>query len=103
LIIEAEPQTPRESLNAIDCSRSPQTSSKVEATRCSEVSKAAGQVIDLGFCPRCKDVLQPEHTEGYASRLVDGVLFCTFCAGHVESDPAERKKWVDWAKTEASN
>lgn len=60
-------------------------------------------VVDLGFCPRCKDVIQPEHSEGYASRPVDGVLFCTLCAWHVESDPAERRKWVEWAKTEAAN
>jgi hypothetical protein len=34
---------------------------------------------------------------------LDGVLFCTLCAWHLENDPAERKKWVEWAKTEAAN
>ena len=57
---------------------------------------------DLGFCPRCKDPIQPEHIEGYASRSVDGVLFCTLCAWHLEADPAEREKWAKLAKTEAS-
>lgn len=60
------------------------------------------QIINLGFCPRCKDVIQPEHTEGYASRAVDGVLFCTLCAWHLEGDSAERVKWVQYAKAEVS-
>lgn len=57
--------------------------------------------LDLGFCPRCKDLIQPGHEEGYASRIVDGVLFCILCAHHIETNQKERKKWVTWAKEEA--
>jgi hypothetical protein len=58
------------------------------------------KVIDLGFCPRCKDVLLPT-MGGLPVKVIEGVKFCNLCAWHVESDPAERKKWVEWAKTEA--
>jgi hypothetical protein len=37
----------------------------------------------------------------YPTGVVDGVLFCTLCAWHAEGDPAERKRWVEWAKKEA--
>lgn len=97
---ETAPQIPRETLNAIDCSRSPHASAKAEATRCGEGSKAAGQ--ETPFCPRCFDALLPA-IGGLPGKVVDGVMFCIFCAWHVESDPAEREKWVRWARTEAAN
>ena len=54
--------------------------------------------INLGFCPRCKDVIQPKHPEGLRSRKVDGVLFCVFCSEYLEHYPAIREKYVQWAK-----
>jgi hypothetical protein len=58
----------------------------------------AGQ--ETPFCPRCFDALLPA-VGGLPGKVVDGVLFCVFCAGHVEGDSAERRKWVERTKTEA--
>ncbi len=57
--------------------------------------------VDLGLCPRCKDIIQPKHPEGYRSRNVDGVAFCVFCAEYIKEHPAIREKYVTWAKAEA--
>ncbi len=60
----------------------------------------ASALSEKPFCPRCFDVLLPT-VGGLPGKVVEGVKFCNLCAWHVESDPAERKKWVRWAKTEA--
>ena len=58
-------------------------------------------VLDLGFCPRCKDVV--DGLRGLKSRSVGGVKFCIFCAWHVESDEAELKRHVSWARDYKKN
>ena len=58
-------------------------------------------VLDLGFCPRCKDVV--DGLKGLKSRSVSGVKFCIFCAWHVESDEAELKRYVAWAEGHKKN
>ena len=54
------------------------------------------QLIDLGFCPRCRDVI--DGLKGLKSRVVAGVKFCVFCAWHVENDSSELQMYVAWAE-----
>jgi hypothetical protein len=54
------------------------------------------ELVDLGFCPRCKDVV--DGLKGLKSRIVSGVKFCVFCAWRVENDKVELKRYVAWAK-----
>lgn len=54
------------------------------------------KVLDLGFCPRCKDVI--DGLNGLKSKVVAGVKFCIFCAWHVEIKKADFEKYVAWAK-----
>ncbi len=56
------------------------------------------KVLDLGFCPRCKDVI--DDLTGLKSRVVATVKFCVFCAMHVELDKKELDMYVSWAQTQ---
>jgi len=51
------------------------------------------KVIDLGFCPRCKEDL-----EGMMTRVVKGVKFCWLCSFEVEENRRELNTWISWAK-----
>jgi len=50
------------------------------------------EVIDLGFCPRCKEDLV-----GMMTRVVKGVKFCYLCSFEVEENVTDRQ-WIGWAK-----
>jgi len=50
------------------------------------------EVIDLGFCPRCKEDWP------IMTREIDGILFCWLCSFDIEEEPMERKRWVRWAR-----
>lgn len=50
------------------------------------------KIIDLGFCPRCKEDL-----EGMMARVVKGVKFCHLCSFEVEENVTDRQ-WIRWAK-----
>jgi hypothetical protein len=54
------------------------------------------KVLDLGFCPRCKDIV--DGLKGLKSKIVAGVKFCIFCAWHVESHQGEIERYVAWAE-----
>jgi trans-aconitate methyltransferase len=58
----------------------------------------SAQAVDSGFCPRCNDVIQPEHPEGVRSRKVADILFCVICARYVEDHPAVLEHYVQQAK-----
>ena len=55
-------------------------------------------MIDLGFCPRCKEDL-----EGMMTRVVRGVKFCYLCSFDLEENKIELDEWVSWAKSYAKN
>jgi len=58
------------------------------------------KIVDLGFCPRCKEDL-----EGMMTRIVRSVKFCYLCSfdlTDVPNDP-ELAQWVSWAKDYAKN
>ena len=61
-----------------------------------KTAKGKSQLIDLGFCPRCKEVI--DDLQGLESRAIGEVKFCVFCASHVESDNSELQRYVSWAK-----
>ena len=66
----------------------------------------AKEALDLGFCPKCKDSLQPCDPKGYPSMAVDGVLFCVHCAVHLAiqfKQHTGRERLVQWAKDYAKN
>jgi hypothetical protein len=62
------------------------------------VKRANQKVLDLGFCPRCKDFL--DDLKGLKSRVVASVKFCVFCSMHVELDKKELDMYVKWAQTQ---
>ena len=53
-------------------------------------------LIDLGFCPRCK--------EGFPmmTRNKWGIRWCHLCSFDLEEDRSEKARWVHWAKEYAS-
>lgn len=51
------------------------------------------KVIDLGFCPRCKEDLN-----GMMTRVKWGIKWCYLCSFDLEESPAEREGWIRWAK-----
>ena len=53
-------------------------------------------LIDLGFCPRCKDAL--DGLRGLKRRIVGNIAFCVFCAWHVENDAVALQRYAVWAK-----
>ena len=55
------------------------------------------KILDIGFCPRCKEDL-----EGMMTRNFKGVKFCYLCSFDLEETPSERH-WVKWAKDYAKN
>jgi hypothetical protein len=65
------------------------------------VKQANQKVLDLGFCPRCKDVL--DDLKGLKSRVVASVKFCIFCSMHIELDKKELEMYLKWAKTQAQS
>ena len=56
------------------------------------------KIIDLGFCPRCKEDL-----DGMMTRVVDNVKFCYLCSFDIEEDRMQRQNWVSWAKEYKKN
>jgi len=53
------------------------------------------KVLDLGFCPRCKEPLQR-----MKSQVVQGVRFCWLCGWDIREEHTVRR-WVRWAKSYA--
>lgn len=51
------------------------------------------EVIDLGFCPRCKEDL-----ERMMTRVKCGIKWCHLCSFDLEESPAEKGSWIRWAK-----
>jgi len=54
------------------------------------------KIIDLGFCPRCKEDL-----EGMMTGVVNNVKFCHLCACDLRENRVERDTWVRWARARA--
>ncbi len=54
-------------------------------------------VVDLGFCPRCKEDLGDMKT-----RVFKGVKFCWLCSFDVDED-RHKWHWIDWAKDYKKN
>ena len=55
------------------------------------------KVINLGFCPRCKEEL-----DGMMTRDLKGVTFCHLCSFDAEDEGSVRQ-WVAWAKDYKKN
>lgn len=52
------------------------------------------EIIDLGFCPRCK-----EDITSMMTRIKWGIKWCYLCSFDLEeAGPSERKSWIRWAK-----
>ena len=52
------------------------------------------KIIDLGFCPRCK-----ENLEGMMTREKFGIKWCHLCSFDVEeNESGDRESWIRWAK-----
>lgn len=54
------------------------------------------KIIDLGFCPRCKEDL-----DGMMTGILGGVKFCYLCSCDLEENHIERETWIRWAKVRA--
>lgn len=52
------------------------------------------EIIDLGFCPRCK-----EDITNMMTRVKWGIKWCYLCSFDLEEGTrGERESWIRWAK-----
>lgn len=52
------------------------------------------EIIDLGFCPRCKEDL-----EGMMDHVWQGIRWCYLCPFDLQEGTAQqRQHWIYWAK-----
>jgi hypothetical protein len=55
------------------------------------------KIINLGFCPRCKEDLG-----GMVTRRIQEVVFCHLCSFDVEESAHEKRNWLKFAREYAS-